>query len=291
MRSMTGYGTAEGKVGKGRLFVEIKSVNHRFSEYNIKIPPRMGMLEAHIRQQLQPRFSRGKIDVFFKEKEPLFGGVSLAVDLPLARKYHQLVSKIRRELGLEGDEDFLEIVGLDRILHVEEREGSYERLWGGIARLMDGAIRHVVEMQLKEGAHLRADQERRLARLSGLVRKIHSQSARALGWHFERVRRKVAGGGDAAALDDQRVQQEVAFLGGRQDIAEELTRLESHLHQYAGLMRLREPMGRKLDFLLQEMNREANTIGAKAADARISQLVVDCKSELERLKEQVQNVE
>lgn len=291
MRSMTGYGTAEGRVGKGRLFVEIKSVNHRFSEYNVKIPPRMGVLESHIRRALQPLFARGKVDVFFKEKEPLFGGVALNVDLELARKYHHLVTKLRRELEIDGDDDFLEIVGLDRIIHIEEREGSYERLWGQIAGLLKRAATHVLTMQRKEGEHLQRDQEKRLAVVRGLIKRIRGQSARVLGQHHERVRRKVSGGQEAAVVDEMRLQQEVAFLGGRQDIAEELTRLASHVGQYAGLMRRREPVGRKLDFLLQEMNREINTIGAKAADAHISQLVVDCKAELERLKEQVQNVE
>ena len=292
MRSMTGYGTAEGKVGKGRLFVEIKSVNHRFSEMNIKIPPRMGVLESHVRRSLQQAFQRGKVDLFFKEKEPLFGGVDIAVDMELARKYHRLVARVHKELGIRGDDDFLEIVGLDRILHVVEHEGSYERLWGQIEGLVRRATQQVVAMQTKEGAHLMRDQEKRLALVRGLVKKIRTQSARVLDQHFDRVRRKVSGGQEGGApIDEQRLQQEVAFLGGRQDIAEELTRLESHLKQYGDLMRKKEPVGRKLDFLLQEMNREVNTIGSKAADAHISQMVVDCKSELERLKEQIQNVE
>lgn len=291
MRSMTGYGTAEGRVGKGRLFVEIKSINHRFSEFNVRIPPRMGVLESNIRRFLQPLFERGKVDIYFKEKEPLFGGVSLSVDMELARTYHRLIGKLRKELHLEGDDDFLEIVGLDRIIHVEDQEGSYERLWKQISGLLRKAVDHVLSMQRKEGAHIHRDQQRRLAIVRGLIKRIRNQSARVLDQHFDRVRRKVSGGQESATVDEQRLQQEVAFLGGRQDIAEELTRLESHVMQYANLMNLREPVGRKLDFLLQEMNREANTIGAKAADAHISQLVVDCKAELERLKEQVQNVE
>ena len=291
MRSMTGYGTAEGKVGKGRLFVEIKSINHRFSEYNVKIPPRMGVLESHIRRYLQPIFQRGKVDVYFKEKEPLFGGVEVSVDMEMARKYRKLLSRLEKELGVKCGDNFLEIVGLDRILHVKEHEGSYERLWGQIGGLIRRATENVISMQTKEGAHLMRDQEKRLTLIRGLVKKIRSQSARVLDQHFDRVRRKVSGGHEGGAVDEQRLQQEVAFLGGRQDIAEELTRLESHAKQYAGLMKKKEPVGRKLDFLLQEMNREINTIGSKAADASISQMVVDCKAELERLKEQIQNVE
>lgn len=292
MRSMTGYGTAEGKVGKGRLFVEVKSVNHRFSEFNIKIPPRMGALDSRIRKCLQKFFERGKVDVFFKEKVALFGGVSISIDRELAHKYHRIVEKLQKELGIRGgSSNFLELVGLDKIIHIDEREGNYEKLWGQITRLLDRASTHVLRMKEREGDHIRRDQELRLTKIFNNLRHIKGGSARALKQHYDRVRRKVSGRQGPTQLDEQRVQQEVAILGGRQDIAEEITRLESHLKQYLGLLRRPEPVGRKLDFLLQEMNREINTIGAKAADAHISGLVVDCKAELERLREQVQNIE
>jgi uncharacterized protein (TIGR00255 family) len=289
MKSMTGYGTAEGRVGKGRLFVEIKSVNHRFSEINVKIPGRMGILESHIRNHLRPMFARGKVDVFFKEKEPLFGGVTISADTELAHRYQRIIARLKRELNLSGDSDLLQIVGLDRILKVEEKEGSYERLWGQIVRLLDQAAGQVTRMRSKEGTHIFRDQRKRLVRLGRVVRKIRSLSDRAMDRHLKRLRRKVGGAG--AAVDEQRLQMEVAYLGGRQDIAEELVRLASHIKQYAELIRQRGPVGRRLDFLTQEMHREINTVGAKAADAAISQLVVDCKAEMERLKEQIQNVE
>ncbi|MFH1830780.1 MAG: YicC/YloC family endoribonuclease [Pseudomonadota bacterium] len=290
MESMTGYGTAEGKVGKGRLFVEIKSINHRFNEINVKIPPRMGVLEAHIRKCLTSKFSRGKLDVFFKEKEPLFGGVGITLDIELANQYKRLLANARKELGIEVRSDFLQIVGLDRILRVEEKEGSYERLWSQIVKLLDKASREVVSMRIREGAHIKRDQKSRLMRIQKLVKGICKQSDLAIGRHFDRLRAKVKGAA-GQQVDEQRLQAEVAYLGGRQDIAEELLRLESHVKQYLDLLREKDPVGRKLDFLLQEMGREVNTIGAKAADAKISQMVVDCKSELERLREQIQNVQ
>ncbi len=289
MESMTGYGTAEGRVGKGRLFVEIKSINHRFSEINVKIPARMGVLESNIRKHLSNLFARGKVDVFFKEKEPLFGGVTVTFDAEIARQYKRLLGRMKKELGIETRADFLQVVGLDRVLRVEESEGSYERLWAQIVRLLDNASRQVKNMRMKEGTHIKKDQRDRLSKLRKLVEEIGKHSDIALGRHFDRLRKKVGGGGNI--VDEQRLQAEVAYLGGRQDIAEELLRLESHLKQYSELMDLKEPVGRKLDFLLQEMGREINTIGSKAADARISQRVVDGKSELERLREQIQNIE
>jgi len=290
MESMTGYGTSEGRVGKGRLFVEVKSVNHRFNEINVKIPPRMGVLESHIRKRLVEKFPRGKVDVFFKEKEPLFGGMTISLDMEMARQYKRLLGRARKDLGIEARGDFLQIVGLDRVLRVEEKEGSYERLWSQIARLVDQAVRGVVTMRAKEGEHIKQDQRKRLAKIRELTKRVRRQSDAALGRHFARLRKKVQGAA-GQQVDEQRLQAEVAYLGGRQDIAEELIRLESHVKQYGGLLNSREPVGRKLDFLLQEMGREVNTIGAKAGDAKISQLVVDCKSELERLREQVQNVQ
>jgi uncharacterized protein (TIGR00255 family) len=290
MDSMTGYGTAEGKVGKGRLFVEIKSVNHRFNEINVKIPPRMGVLESHIRKRLVAKFPRGKVDVFFKEKEPLFGGVNIALDTELARQYKRILGKLRRSIGVESKADFVQVVGLDRLLRVEEKEGSYERLWAQIARHVDKAASGVITMRAREGEHIKRDQRKRLEKVGALIKRIKKQSDAALGRHFDRLRKKVQGAA-GPQVDEQRLQAEVAYLGGRQDIAEELIRLASHVKQYGSLIRAREPIGRKLDFLLQEMGREINTIGAKASDAKISQLVVDCKSELERLREQVQNVQ
>lgn len=290
MESMTGYGTAEGKVGKGRLFVEIKSINHRFNEINVKIPPRMGGLESHIRKSLISKFSRGKVDVFFKEKEPLFGGTNISLDTDLARHYKRMLTKMRKELGEEARGDLIQLIGLDRIIRVQEKEGSYERLWAQISKLVAKAVRGVIIMRGKEGEHIRMDQKRRLDRVQALTKKIRRQSDAALGRHFSRLRKKVQGAA-GSQVDEQRLQAEVAYLGGRQDIAEELIRLQSHVKQYVGLLKHKDPVGRKLDFLLQEMGREINTIGAKGSDAKISQLVVDCKSELERLREQVQNIQ
>jgi len=290
MRSMTGYGTAEGPVGKGRLFIEVKSVNHRFCDINAKLPPKMGVLEALIRKYLQRIFARGKVDVYVKEKEPLFGGFTLSLDLELAKQYQRNFKKLSKELNLPADADFLRCVGIERFMQLEEREGSYERMWRQIGALLKQAAAHVVKMQQREGNNLLKDQKLSVDKLARVVKKMHRETARVFSQHEARVRKRVAGTNGAAA-DEQRLQMEVAYLGSRQDIAEELTRLESHIDQYRTLLKSKEPMGRKLDFLLQEMNRETNTIGSKAADSIISRLVVDSKALLERLREQVQNIE
>lgn len=290
MRSMTGYGTAEGKVGQGVLFIEVKSVNHRFCEVNLKVPPKMGVLEPLVRRFLQDRFARGKLDVFIKEKRPLFGGIKLSIDVDLALQYQKSFRKLGKALKLPKDADFLKYVGMERFLRLEEKEGSYERLWRQIETLVRKASNHVILMQRREGNHLLKDQRRTVVSLTQQIRKMHRETTRVLKQHEKRVRKKVSSS-RAGPLDEQRLQMELVYIGSRQDISEELTRLESHVKQYTMLLKLNEPMGRKLDFLLQEMNREINTIGSKAADATISRLVVDCKAMLERLREQIQNVE
>lgn len=292
MKSMTGYGAARGKIGKGTLFVELKSVNHRFNEVFIKIPGRMSPLEPLIRRHLQKNFVRGKIDIFFKEVLPLFGGVSVSVDTDMARKYMHALEKLQKDLGLKGEVDFLQTIGIDRILCVGEEGGAYEKLWGPISKLIDRASAGVLGMRRKEGAHILRDQKKRVRKVEAIIAKVSKRSKFVLDGNMKRVSDRIAGDSASSISNEQRSQLEVAAQAGtRQDIAEELVRLGSHIKQYERLLHGRDAIGKKLDFLLQEMNRETNTIGAKAADATICQMVVECKAELERLKEQVQNIE
>jgi len=287
---MTGYGTAEGNVGKGRLFIEVKSVNHRFCDINLKLPPKMNVLETYVRKYLQKQFSRGKIDVYIKEKRPLFGAAKLSIDMDMALQYQRNFKRLAKELGLSGGADFLKYVGMERFVSVEEGEGSYEKQWKQIELLLRKATDHVKLMQRREGNHLLREQRKLINDASKVVDKIARESMRALRQNEKRLRKRLTSSHISAA-DEQRLQMELSYLGGRQDIAEELTRLKSHISQCRSLLKSTEPIGRKFDFLLQEMNREINTIGSKAADATISRHVVDCKTKLERLREQVQNIE
>jgi uncharacterized protein (TIGR00255 family) len=288
MKSMTGYGSAEGKVGQGQLFVEVKTVNHRFCEVAIKQPPKMGVLEPKIKKHLENKYVRGKIDVYVKEVGSLLGGVEIALDLELAKKYQQAIKKLCRVLKTKYSEDILDYVDLERLVILREKSGNYERFWQQIRKLLDEACLHIDRMRRREGLFIQQDQQKRIAKVKGIVLKIKESATRSLERNKERVRKRV---NNLGQMDEQRFITEVAYLGGRQDITEEVIRLESHINQYKKLLTQKEAVGRKLDFLLQEINREVNTIGSKAADVNISRLVVDCKSELERLREQVQNVE
>ena len=289
MKSMTGFGIAEGIVGKGRLFVEVKSVNHRYCEIFLKLPNKMGSIEGHVRRVLQKKFLRGKVEIFMREKMPLFGGVELKIDAQLAQSYHKAFQQLERSLGEKGNHFFLDYMNADRFITATEREGSYETYWKQIQQLVTQAANHVDRMRMNEGKHLRSDQQKRLKLFEKLVKQIERRSLNAVGKHAQRIKQRMEANG--SSIDTVRLHTEATLLGGRQDIAEEVTRLMSHLKQYGKLFSESGAVGRKLDFLLQEMNREINTIGAKAADIEISRLVVDCKAELERLREQVQNIE
>ncbi|MFH1873582.1 MAG: YicC/YloC family endoribonuclease [Pseudomonadota bacterium] len=288
MNSMTGYGAVEGKVGRGQLFLEVKSVNHRFCEINVKHPPKMGVLESKIKKYLEIKYLRGKIDVFIKETQPVFGELDLVADLSLARKYQKALRQVNQALNLKGSDNILDYIGLDKFVSVQEKTGNYEQVWNQTKKLLDAACKHVDRMRIREGIYIRVDQQKRINKVKKIVAKIRQEANSSLEKNKERVRKRV---NNIGQLDEQRFLTEVAYLGSRQDITEEVIRLESHINQYNKLITQNEAVGRRLDFLLQEVNREINTIGSKASHVVISRLVVDCKSELERLREQVQNIE
>ena len=278
MQSMTGYGTATGSVGHGRLIIEIKTLNHRYCELFFKIPSRMGSLESALRENLQSALERGKIEFFLRELEPIFGAADLALNVPLAKKYQKALHDLQKALKIKGQADPLASVGIDHFVSVKEKEGNYLSYSKEVITLMRKALAQVQKMRAKEGAYLLQDQKKRLKDFMGLIGRIA-----VLGNHNFKRRLNASltgpqenGGGTNAVT--------------KTDIAEELTRLQSHTQQYAALIRSKEPIGRKLDFLVQEMHRELNTIGAKAADAKVSQYIVESKSLLETLREQVQNI-
>ncbi len=276
---MTGYGSAAGPVGRGRVILEVKTVNHRYCEIFFKIPPRFGFLEKDFRELLQSRLQRGKIEIFLKEVEPLAGEAELVLNVPLAKQYQKALQRLQKELGIPGKPNPLAWTSLDHFIHLRENGGDYTRYQKPIERILRKALAHVQTMRSKEGAFLKSDQTKRLRDFFKCVDRI------------KKVSRK-----DVA---QRRLQQASTALFNNEvsaspftkiDVTEEVIRLESHARQYRGLLKLKEPVGRKLDFLVQEMHREMNTIGAKAANAEISQTIVESKSLLENLREQVQNI-
>ena len=276
---MTAYAQAEGKVGKGRLHIELKTINHRYFEMTLRLPPRMNSLENRIRDTLKKKIQRGKCDLYIKEWEPVLGESKLELDLDLAQKYQTAIRALQKKLRIPASENVLSLVGLERLIHVSEPKGDYARCWKQVERLLNQVWQKIEQMRKKEGAFLLKDQKKRLIRLEQALRKIEQLSKQ--NWQEVQTDLAPMMANSASSV----------ALPTKMDVSEEATRLKSHVIQYRQLLAGREPVGRKADFLIQEMHREINTVGAKAQDAEISRYVIECKSELEKLREQIQNVE
>lgn len=277
MKSMTGYGSAEGRVGKGTLFAEVRGVNSRFLDINCKIPPSMYVVESKIRKLAQDNIVRGKVDIFIKEKASIADSLELSVNEALVKQYKNCLNRITGMLGLKASSHLLEVVDLKELVVFRDTGVDMSRMWQQIEKIISGAILKFDSMRKKEGEALKRDQLKRIAELERVVGAIKKRAKIKV---FE-CREKMKGCLEA----------EMAALLDRIDVTEELTRLESHIGQYRGLVGKNGVVGRQLDFLIQEMHREINTLGSKANDADVSGHVVEAKTEIEKLREQVQNVE
>lgn len=270
MKSMTGYGAAEGPVGRGKMFVEIRSVNHRYGDVTLKIPPKLNVLDPKIRKLVAGVVTRGKVEIFIKERQPCEPTPKITINIPLAKAYERGMREIERALKLSAH-DLFACIPLAEVIRVEDPEVRYDRLWKEIGKICQRALAQFETMRAAEGKNLCADQKRRLKAVQQAVARIEARMG---------------------LLRAQR-QSELAATGAldRSDVTEELVRFASHCAQYGTYLASAAPVGRQLDFLLQELNREINTIASKAGDAQISQWVVGVKSELEKLREQAQNIE
>ena len=290
MKSMTGYGSNEGRVGKGVLFVEIRGVNSRFLDINCKLPFSMYPLEPQIKNLIQKRIIRGKIEIFMKERANLADTVELHVNENLVTQYKKCLAMINQMMGVKTSSHLLEVVDLKDLVVARDRPFNAIQYWPQIEKVVLKAISGFDEMRQKEGAALKRDQLGRIKNLAAVINKIRTLSEKKI----EKVRSKKMSmikdsSTDKCVID--KTAAEIISISDRLDITEEITRLSSHIDQYLGLLNKKGAVGRQIDFLLQEMHREINTLGSKACDADISNLVVSAKAELEKLREQVQNLE
>jgi uncharacterized protein (TIGR00255 family) len=248
-------------------------------------------LEGHVRNLLKQRVSRGRLEVAVQLEDTSVGEQKLELDLALARDIHSALKSLQETLRLPG-EIRLETLANFRDLFVrKEMEMDLEREWTSLRTAIENALTNLEQMRQNEGLNLKSDFLNRLQTVEGLAQQIAAQSPLTLKAGRDRLAERIAELSGGVEVDPARLAQEVAYLAERSDITEELVRLKSHLNQFREMLDRPEPMGRKMEFLLQEFNREANTIGSKANDAGISYLTVEIKSELEKMREQVQNVE
>lgn len=292
MKSMTGYGSAEGVVGKGRMFVEIRSVNHRYSDVQLKIPPKMNSLDPLFRDLIKNNIERGKIELFLKEKRGITESRTLTLDVSLARKYLECLKQLESELGVvKKDLHLLEIVDAKELIFAEDLDVDYSKYWGAIKQIVTKALERHTKMRMREGLFIMKDQKTRLKKISSAVQKISKYSEQSIKRYQVKAKARIERGFVGQTVPKDRMDSELSAIIDKLDIAEEITRLGSHVSQFWHIIGQKDAIGRQLDFLLQEMNREINTIGSKANDANISKCVIDVKSELEKLREQVQNIE
>lgn len=289
IKSMTGYGRSQQHRDGRTLSVEVRTVNHRFAEYSVRLPGELAPLEGRVRELLQQRIPRGSVVLTVGGGGE--GDAGPVIDRDRAARYLAQLRDLKRELGLKGGVDLRTLLALPGVVSAGAAAADPGERWEWLAEAATAALDRLDEMRRREGRALQrelAGRVRRLTRLAGrieaLARRRPAQRRRLLQ---ARVR-EIAGG---LALDPARLAQEVALFAERADVTEELVRLRSHCAAFAAYLAGKQPAGRRLDFLLQEMNREANTIGSKAGDAAVSQLVVELKEQLEKMREQAQNVE
>jgi uncharacterized protein (TIGR00255 family) len=290
MRSMTGFGAGEVPLGSGRLGVEIRAVNHRFLDVRVRVPREFGDLSGFVEHISREKLSRGRYEVTVR-----VDGVVLdvpALDRDRARAAYQALCALRDELA-PGTDVPLSVLASVPDLFASSPDREIERLREATRTAFAAAIDSLDAMRSREGATLRDDLSSRLERVRHLAREIAKRSPEVLEAHRKRLRERAERLRASAEIDlnEARLEQEVAMFAERSDICEELIRLESHCGQFAASLDGAEATGRRLDFLLQEMARETNTVGAKSPDAQIAHAVVEVKVEIERMREQVQNVE
>ncbi len=291
MRSMTGYGQGRCEVAGRRLVVEIRSVNHRFLELKMRLPWANPLVEQKVGQSVRQRLERGAVSVSVRDE----GGAELApevtANLALARTYHRALEEIRASCGISAPVDLAVIAAQPGVLTIGEGASDGEAIAAQLAPGVTRALDELIAARKREGEALRADLTLRIANLRQIAADLRQLAAAAPDEARKRLSERLARLTAPADVDPQRLAQEVAILADRADVTEEVTRLGAHLDEVARLVSDEKPAGRRLDFLAQELHREVNTIGAKTQRSEMALRVVDGKSEVERLREQVQNVE
>ena len=288
---MTGYGRGETDHGGTKFSVELNSVNRKQSDIVINLPRDLAELEPRIRQTINENISRGRTNATITFHSGTNGVRKLALDTELARSYHEAMRALQQELDAPGEITIGAILQAPGVMRFPEHTVSAQEVWPAIERALHTALADLIKMREREGRHLAKDLIHRLKAMRKQLKEIRALHPEVVKRYRAALLERIQKAGLPIAPDDERLMKEISFFADRADISEELTRLESHLAQFAHHLRKNEPVGRTLEFIIQEIFRELNTLGAKANDAAISQRVVASKAELEKIREQVQNLE
>ncbi|MEM7310166.1 MAG: YicC/YloC family endoribonuclease [Planctomycetota bacterium] len=290
LRSMTGFGGAAGEVAGRSIRVEIRSVNHRHLQVKTRVPGELAGMESEVEGRLKKKLKRGSVTVSVVASRPIEAAVG-SIDVEAAERYHATLNQLARRVG-EGEVPLSAVLSLPGVVAQEADGAALEEHAAAVLKLVDRAAAALVEMRKAEGAALERDLRKHAGEIDKLVERIDKRMPRVVREHQKNLARRVEDLlGGATPVEPQDLARELALLADKLDVSEELSRLRSHMQQLGAFLDKGGDLGRKLDFLVQEIFREANTIGSKCNDAKVAHLVVDMKTRVERLREQVQNVE
>ena len=291
IKSMTGYGRCERIIGTKKITAELKSVNHRFSDYNIKVPRQYGFLEDRVRQFISKEVARGKIDVYVSLESCGEADKTVMVNKELAGNYVEILRDLCETFLLKDDISVSTIASFTDIFRAEPKRDDEEEIWTAVSEVLTDAVSSFISMRSREGERIERDLRERVTYMKSLANEIDKLSPMAVQVYKAKLYQKIKEVIDEREPDDTRILTEVAIFADKVAVNEETVRLASHYDEFFTILDSNEPAGRKLDFLIQEINREVNTIGSKASDLEIAKLVVTLKGEIEKLREQIQNIE
>ena len=291
IRSMTGYGRYQDTVDGMDITVEIKAVNHRYYEYSSRLPRAYGFLDDKLKAYLQGSISRGKVDVYVFIDTADAPGSRVTVNHSLVQGYLKALGEIAETYGLRNDVSIMSLARYPDLLTVHREAEDEEAVWAAVRTVADVALNRFLQMREKEGEKLQEDILSRAAAILEAVGQVEERSPQTVREHMDKVQARMRELLGTATVDEQRLLTEAALFADKIAVAEETVRLRSHISQLEHMLAGNEAVGRKLDFLVQEINREANTIGSKAQDVQLARVVVDIKAEIEKIREQIQNIE
>jgi len=289
--SMTGYGCAKGSLGGQEITVELKSVNNRYLDCSVRLPRHLLFAEEAVKQAVSAAVSRGKVDVFVSCQSSGAAGTVVTVDRDLAREYFNAVSAVAEELQLDAGITAVTIARMPDVLTAERREVDREQAGETLREIAARAAADFNAMRAREGERLKNDMLEKLTAIEALVSVVEERSPQTVQEYRDRLELRLRTLLEDRSVDEQRLLTEAAIFADRTAVDEETVRLRSHIEQFRTMLEEGSPIGRKMDFLIQEFNRESNTIGSKCSDAALARVVVDLKSEIEKIREQLQNVE
>lgn len=291
MKSMTGFGRSKIEENSREYIVEIKSVNHKYSDISIKLPRNIMCFEEKIKKIISNNISRGKVDVFITFNNYSDEGKDVIINKELAKNYINQLKELANENGLDDKIRVTEITKMPDVLQLKIEDDESDCIWNELEKCVNQAVANFVEMREIEGERIKQDLSSRINRIEEFVNSIFSNNTGLIEEYVVKLRERIKEILQTDIVDEARLAQEIVIYADKCSIEEELTRLRSHIAQFRSLLESKEPVGKKIDFLIQEMNRETNTIASKSVKLEITNLAIEIKTAMEDIREQIQNIE